>query len=207
MTIYLIRHGETVWNRAGRFQGRADSPLTLAGTRLAIAYGEHLREQLGRAPDVEIHTSPLGRARQTAALIADVLELDTEAIRADERLAEHDVGALEGCTWDEVHARFGLTRERFSAWDFRPPSGESRDEILARARSWLAEPCRRPAIAVSHGGFSRLLRCAYLGLTPAAMRDLPSHVHGRLFVLARADTGPEARLVEIGHAPADLGAP
>ena len=71
-TIYYVRHGETVWNRLQRLQGREDSPLTLWGTQLSSDYGSHLLRELDGERDVEIVASPMGRTRQTAAIIADV---------------------------------------------------------------------------------------------------------------------------------------
>jgi probable phosphoglycerate mutase len=183
MTIYYVRHGETAWNRALKFQGQGDSPLTLHGVRLAMAYAEHLRSALRDTASVRVYTSPLGRARQTATLIADALDVDLGTIEADHLLAEQHVGVLGGLTWDEVRERHGITPEVFHGFDFRPPGGESKADLLARARAWLAKDHPKPCIVVSHGGMSRLFRGACLGLTPDAIAELPSHTHGRYFEL------------------------
>ena len=66
--IYLIRHGETTWNREGRVQGHLDSPLTERGIAQAKAAGRTLRPLLN-GENFLLLTSPLGRARQTAALV------------------------------------------------------------------------------------------------------------------------------------------
>ena len=68
MKIYLVRHGETEWNRAGRMQGHLDAPLTMRGEAQARAVGETLRE-LG-VGGFSMVASPLGRTRATAAIIA-----------------------------------------------------------------------------------------------------------------------------------------
>jgi len=185
--LYYVRHGETVWNKLQRLQGRLDSPLTLRGVSLALGYGETLRERLAGASSVAIHASPMGRARQTAVLIAESLELDPDRIVVNELLAEHDVGAWGGRTWAEVERHDGRAVDQLRGWDARPPGGETRREMAERARRWLGE--QREAeicIAVSHGGFSRVLRGAYLGMEPGAeMNALPVHAHGRFYRLAK----------------------
>ncbi|MCH7942426.1 MAG: histidine phosphatase family protein [Proteobacteria bacterium] len=85
--IYLVRHGETEWNRAGRMQGQLDSPLTARGEAQALRIGETLCELLDGV-DFELVASPLGRTRATAAIIARALDRDPEAMTTDERLME-----------------------------------------------------------------------------------------------------------------------
>lgn len=183
-TIYYVRHGETVWNRLQRLQGRQDSPLTLWGVQLAIDYGGQLQRELGSQRDVELVASPMGRTRQTAAIIADVIGLDSDAITVDERVAEHDMGAWAGRSWAELGEELGIDPTRRREWDLRPPGGETRREMLGRARTWLAAPRQRAVtIVVSHGGFSRVLRGAFLGLDLTAMAEIPMHTHGRFYRL------------------------
>jgi probable phosphoglycerate mutase len=184
--LYYVRHGETVWNRQHRLQGRLDSPLTLRGVELAIGYGRLLRERIDGADSLAIHSSPMGRARQTAVLIAESIGFDPEQIVVDEALTEHDVGAWGGRTWAEIERDEGIPTARLRDWDSRPPGGETRSEMAERARGWLAERRDAPVcVAVSHGGFSRVLRGMYLGLEAGeAMNDLPMHAHGRLYQLA-----------------------
>jgi len=186
MRIHLVRHGETVWNRQRRLQGRADSPLTLRGARLAVAYGRHLAGALrGEDPaSIGFYVSPLGRTRQTASLIADCLGLADDCFVPDPLLAEHDVGALEGLAWEEIEARHGLGREAWRDWDTRPPEGETRREVFERARTWLEEiRPHRTAVVVTHGGLSRAFRAAYLKLGAREGQALEPHSHGRLFEL------------------------
>ena len=87
--IYLVRHGQTLQNRAGLLQGRSDFPLNEMG-REARRVGAFFREQGVRFDAV--YTSPLRRAVQTAALIAG----ETVPLRVDERLIEMDYGPYEG---------------------------------------------------------------------------------------------------------------
>jgi broad specificity phosphatase PhoE len=186
--IYLLRHGETVWNRAGRLQGRADSPLTLRGVELVIRYGDWLDERVKSniaADSLQIYTSPLGRARQTAALLADQLGVPALEVREDPLLAEHDVGDWSGSTWPEIERDRGDDASLLQDWDHRPPNGEARREMLARSEAWLAvERTEAVSIVVAHGGTSRALRGAYLGAQIAAIRALPTHVHGLAYMMA-----------------------
>ena len=88
--IYLVRHGQTLQNRAGLLQGRSDFPLNEMGREQARRVGAFFREQGVRFDAVS--TSPLRRAVQTAALIAG----ETVPLRVDERLIEMDYGPYEG---------------------------------------------------------------------------------------------------------------
>ena len=88
--IYLVRHGQTLQNRAGLLQGRSDFPLNEMGREQARRVGAFFREQ-GMRFDA-VYTSPLRRAAQTAALIAG----ETVPLRVDERLIEMDYGPYEG---------------------------------------------------------------------------------------------------------------
>ena len=90
--IYLIRHGQTVHNAEGRFQGGLDSPLTELGRAQARAVGKTLAGLVG--PETPIVSSPLGRARQTAEIVRATVGL-TAPIQLDARLAEITVGDLQ----------------------------------------------------------------------------------------------------------------
>lgn len=184
MSIFYIRHGETIWNRDKRLQGQLDSPLTLRGVQLAIAYGEALKPELaGR--DVSVVSSPLGRAWQTASIVSEVLGIDPDEIVLDPLLAEHDVGEFAGHVWSEIKSKFGVAPAEFHRWDFQPPGGESRATMFERAQLWLKNNAGVGTILlVSHGGFSRVLRGAYLGLGAGDTLALSTHDHGRYFRLS-----------------------
>ena len=89
MKIYVIRHGQTLWNAQGRLQGAADIPLNYNGTRLARITGQALKE----VPFFCCFTSPLKRARDTASLI---LEGRDVPIFQEERIREISFGEWEG---------------------------------------------------------------------------------------------------------------
>ncbi len=168
--IYLVRHGETEWNRAGRMQGQLDSPLTARGEAQALRIGETLFELLDGV-DFELVASPLGRTRATAAIIARALDRDPEAMTTDERLMEMTWGDWDGLTRAEIEARDpdAWARREAGKWDYCPPGGgESYAMAAIRVTDWLAEQDPdRPLIVVSHGGTGRVVRGLYARLTQA----------------------------------------
>ncbi|MBO9696761.1 MAG: histidine phosphatase family protein [Sphingopyxis sp.] len=168
--IYLIRHGETEWNAAGRFQGKLDSPLTGTGARQAKLCGERL-SALGIRFDTLI-ASPLGRTRQTASIIASCSRFpDTQY---DDRLAEVSVGPWDGLTHIDIDAQWPgrLDGSTPFDWFFRSPDGESHEAAFARVKEWLSDT-RGCVVAVSHGLIGRILRGAYLGLPKSEALCLP----------------------------------
>ena len=170
--IYLLRHGETVWNTLGRFQGQKDSPLTQLGIEQVDSVASLLhREILDAALSCEMHISPLGRALETAARIQRVLPLRS---RQDARLMEVSVGTWDGLTKFEIANEFPGALDGADAfnWYFRSPDGESFDAACSRAKSWLAD-VREPTVAVSHGLFGRLIRGVYANLSKREMLELP----------------------------------
>jgi len=173
VTILLLRHGETEWNRQRRFQGRFDSPLTARGIAQARALGRFLAT-IPEAAAVPIVASPQGRARLTAEIIGE--ELGRRPLLIDERLREHTVGAWDGLTYSEVASRLPgiFDGEGRHEWYFRAPKAESYAGFAARVGSWLAEQDERGAIiAVTHGLVSRMLRGLYAGLPRAEALLLP----------------------------------
>lgn len=183
--IYVIRHGQTEWNLVGRHQGRKDSPLTELGRAQARDMGALMARELAGRAGVSAFTSPQGRARATAELVCAPAGLSPVA---DDRLCEIDFGAWEGLTHDEVLTRWPETeklvaREGFG-WHFHSPGGETLADLKARARDWLAE-LQGPAVAVTHGVLSRVLRAQWLGLDDREMLDLPGG-QGVVFHLSAA---------------------
>ncbi len=111
--IYLVRHGQTVFNAAARWQGQVDSPLTALGLRQAAAAGETLRGIIADN-DIAVFCSPLGRAHDTAKIIAEKIGYQNE-MQLDPRLMEIGMGSWEGLTDYEIeqewpNARDGLAR-------------------------------------------------------------------------------------------------
>src|SRR6266478_5466016 len=122
MTIFLVRHGETEWNRARRYQGWSDSPLTARGIAQAEAIGHRLRA-LPEAAAAEIIASPIGRARRTAQIIAECLGR-TAPLRFDERLREISLGSWDGLDRAEIRSRMGEKFAEFE-WYFQTPTASA----------------------------------------------------------------------------------
>jgi probable phosphoglycerate mutase len=183
--IYLVRHGETAWNVAGRQQGHLNSPLTPKGIAQAQAVGRTLRQLLPGGRAFCIEASPLERARRTAALICAELDIPAQAVAVSPLLIEHHLGVWRGLTYAEIDERYpGARREReASKWDYRVQGGESYALVSDRAKQWLS--ARRPdlvIIAVTHEMISRTIQGAYGSLSPQETIAL-SHRHGQIFRL------------------------
>ena len=142
---------------------------------------EHSAQVRATAGAFRLVSSPIGRARQTARMVAEATGLP---VTFDDRLKEIACGAWEGRLRSEIahhHPEAFATRE----WFFGAPGGETFDDVWARAADWLAslppEPERR-VIAVSHGVWGRLARGAYAGLDRQATlnQDVPQDAVFRL---------------------------
>jgi len=167
-TLYYVRHGLTDWNMQGRLQGRHDIPLNTRGQEQAKRCGEILRDLLARdgraASDFGYASSPLMRARVTMDILRTTLGLAPEGYALDERLAEIAFGTWEGLTYDDVIARdreIVDTREH-NKWLFRPPGGETYEEVARRVGAWYAT-LDRDTVVTAHGGTARAL-VAVLGV-------------------------------------------
>ena len=170
--IYLVRHGETEWNRERRMQGHLDSRLTARGEDQAGAMGCALA-RLVDGGGFAMVASPLGRARRTAALIRAEIGLADDC-PTDDRLMEMTWGAWDGLTHDQIEARDPgeLTRRRqdtWHHWNYVPPGGgESYAMLMARVGDWLDGLAPGgPLVAVAHGAVGRVFRGHYLGLVAA----------------------------------------
>lgn len=167
--LYLLRHGETTWNRAGRLQGQLDAPLTRLGVAQVDAVGRTLASMLG-GTRFRLVASPLGRARQSAAIVAEHLGIDYWAIEWDDRLKEITLGDWDGAPgWsalDRAHPEEARKRDA-DPWTYRYPNGESTQDVQDRLRPFLAE-CRAAGgvhVVVAHGVVNKVMRGLYLGLT------------------------------------------
>jgi len=157
--LLLIRHGETPWNAAGRWQGHANPGLTEQGRAQALAVARALATE-ARRPWSHIVASDLARAQQTAAPIASLLHL---SIVSDPRLRELDVGSWSGLTRRQIEERDPETLLAFESGEptIRPGGGESRIEIRTRALDFVRDLADRRSgesvIVVTHLGVIRAL--------------------------------------------------
>lgn len=170
LDMLLLRHGETQWNREGRYQGHLDSPLTLTGIGQIRALAETLRQQLESRGKVDIWSSPLTRTRQSASIFCEQLGLNYGDVRFDERLMERSYGRWEGLTLDEIAERYpdDIEAQRHDRWSFVAPGGESFAQVQIRLRDWLADlNSATPIVVMAHGGSGRVLRGLCIGSSHA----------------------------------------
>lgn len=195
--LAVIRHGPTAWSAEGRIQGRSDVPLSPEGRAAVRAW--RLPEEIG-GPGWNWLTSPLSRARETAALLNP-----NGTIRAEAALAEMDWGAWEGRLLAEVRAEGGARMAQAEArgLDFGAPGGETPRAVQARLAPLLAHLARRGGryVAVTHKGVIRALYAQasgwdLTGRPPVKLRDACVHV----FALA-ADGHPEPARLNLELAP------
>ncbi|HEY8094033.1 MAG TPA: histidine phosphatase family protein [Acidimicrobiales bacterium] len=146
--VLVIRHGQSTWNAAGRWQGHADAPLTDLGRAQAAG-------AVAGLPAVEaIWASDLERARSTADIIAAALELP---VRVDDRFRERNAGDWTGLTREEIEVGW----PRYLAERRRPAGFEHDEDVLARVIDGLGDvhdthPGRQVLI-VTHGGVLRAM--------------------------------------------------
>lgn len=162
MEIYMIRHGETQWNKERRLQGRADIPLNEYGIHLAQITALALQS----IPFNKIYTSPLIRAKDTAKILAHKRPME---IIVDNRLVEMAFGEGEGEKIETIcaHPESPLYQFIYSPADYVPPTGaESFSQLYARCKNFLEEvilplenTCSHLMI-VGHGALIRgLIHC------------------------------------------------
>ena len=167
--LYFIRHGQTDWNAEGRYQGSRDIPLNDTGRGQAARNGVLLRDLLardGRTPfDFRWYVSPLSRTRETMALVRQQFDPPLPEVTVDPRLVEVSFGIYEGRLHTELGPdQLAIAGERGpDFWSFRPPEGESYEDLTARLEAFGHE-LTGPSIVVAHGGLLRALRHLIAGV-------------------------------------------
>lgn len=158
-TIYLVRHGETEWNVAGRLQGHGDSSLTEKGRSQARFLGK----KLAKIQFDAVYSSDLGRARETAELIILSKKL---AVQTTLALRERSFGDHEGMTVDHHRELIRELLEKFETltdeekYRFKYNNYQESDQELAgRLATYLREisvtNSGKTVLMVSHGGIIR----------------------------------------------------
>lgn len=156
-TVLAVRHGETAWNRESRIQGHLDIPLSPLG----LAQAQRLAQALAGESLDAIYASDLGRARQTAAAVAERVGLP---VQEDAGLRERGFGCFEGLSWSEIESRWPEQALRWKRRDpdFGAEGGERLRDFYARAvgaveRLAQAHP-GQTLLVVAHGG---VMDCLY----------------------------------------------
>ncbi|HQS10500.1 MAG: phosphoglycerate mutase [Rhizobiales bacterium 24-66-13] len=183
--LFLVRHGETDWNVAGRLQGRRDIPLNSLGRAQSAQVGRVLHQLAGDVAPLTFVSSPLMRAVETMRILRTTLDLPAAGYHLDPHLAELSFGRWEGSTWPELKRRDSLAvraRER-APWTFVPPEGESYEMLCVRASTALDRLKDEDAVVVTHGGVIRALLHTKAGMPQEEAALLPVR-QGAVYVLA-----------------------
>ena len=162
--LYVLRHGETEWNAAGRLQGRFDSPLTETGRGQAkMQHGILARQNLNQFAAI---SSPQGRAFATAQIAVGPL---VPEVMTDAALSEIGLGDWAGKYRDEVIVQSGA-RDGFDLYELAP-EGEGFAALHHRCELFLRN-LRGPSVLITHGITSRMLRLVATGRRQGALREM-----------------------------------
>ena len=161
--IYLVRHGQTAWNKEEIFRGRTDVPLDDIGLREAQLAAGYFRGKEIHA----IYSSPLLRAFQTAQEISKVCDLGVTPLQG---ITDMSFGEWEGRSLQEVREK---DQERYRQWREEPhrvkiPEGETLEEVRVRSMTSLEKAIEshpgKTLVLVSHRVINKVILCAILGL-------------------------------------------
>ncbi len=161
--LFIVRHGETVWNREGRIQGHTDVALSDKGKDQAA----RLADRLSSVPFDAAYASDLCRASATASLILQGRDVP---LYPTSRLREYHKGAFEGMTDGELRAQFPDEYPSYVSkdLDYAPEGGESTRDVSDRMSSVICEIKERHlderVLVVGHGGSLRAAMMALLGM-------------------------------------------
>ena len=157
MKIYFVRHGETIWNKEKKIQGRSDIPLNEYGKELGMITAEALKD----IPFDIVYSSPLIRAKETAEILVKNRNL---VIHTDNRLVEMSFGEGEGESLPEIHAHPEMKLHNFihNPGEYTPPAGgETFEELYNRCKNFMeeifipAEKKYNTMLIVGHGALIR----------------------------------------------------
>ena len=152
----LLRHAQSEWNAVGRIQGATDIRLSRDGRSMAAMWAEVMT---GVEFDAVLH-SDLCRAAETARIVTGERRAEMPRL-TDTRLREQDWGAWVGKSLPEIAAGKDFATQTARGWEFRPPQGESRREVLDRATAALVDAGTahpgRTWLVVSHQGVIKAL--------------------------------------------------
>ncbi|WP_027407511.1 alpha-ribazole phosphatase [Anaerovibrio sp. RM50] len=161
--LILVRHGQTVWNKLGKYQGQADIELSEVGKEQAALLARNFPIEKVDA----IYSSPLVRARETAEALGTALNIPVETC---EEFCEISFGKWEGLTYDEIHAQWPKEHDLlFTRPDLLTcPDGEGFTQVQERATAKMEKIIRenpdKTLVIVAHGGVIRTLLCHALGM-------------------------------------------
>ncbi len=167
--LFIARHGETVFNVAGRMQGMyAHTPLTRQGCKQATDMGIALKRHIEESSPLALISSPAGRTLQTLALICEELGRDYHGNDTDIRLREIDVGDWDGCYYKDIAPDIRTIMDmEHKLFIKKAPGGEDYRDVAERVQEWLGEQAfETDMLIITHGMTARVLRGILLGLPP-----------------------------------------
>ena len=147
-------------------QGHRDSPLTLNGVRQVFAVGEALAPEIASARPKRFWCSPLGRAQQTAAILAGLWSQPFSEFGSVPALRERSYGAWEGMRQDEIAEARPAEHAAHLAdpWNSRMQGAETKMEVFERLSNWVGSLNHDVLhVVVTHSGCLRILRGIYSG--------------------------------------------
>jgi probable phosphoglycerate mutase len=165
--LFIARHGETVFNAAGRMQGMyAHTPLTREGCEQATMMGVALSRHVDDGAPLALISSPAGRTLQTLALVVEELGHDWHGNDTDVRLREIDVGEWEGQYYKDVAPDLSTLMDPVHRlFIVKAPGGEDYRDVAERLAEWLSEQTfKRDMLIITHGMTARVLRGILQGL-------------------------------------------
>jgi broad specificity phosphatase PhoE len=197
--LFLVRHGETEYNRRGLALGRADIPLNETGRHQAV----RLRKALCEVPFTAVYSSPLGRAVDTATTIATE---HGKEVQLDEGLIEMDIGEVEGLAFPELRVKFPALAQNWGGADgptFRMPGGERLVDVQGRAvdaiEGLAAHHQDETICAVTHNFVILSFLSSVLGIELAQFRRLRHGVAAIAEVDFRPGRSRVVRLNDVCH--------
>lgn len=185
--LFIARHGETIFNLAGRVQGEhLHTPLTRTGFAQADEMGRALALHVGEEPNLELIASDTDRALQTLSVMAEHIGADWHRAKSDPRLREIDMGEWGGEYYRDLEGKLIIDRDHMLFANVAP-GGEGYPDIATRLNHWLAEQrFDRDTVIISHGMTSRVLRGILTGLAENSTYGAPI-----------ADGLPQGSIIEI----------
>ncbi|WP_108812641.1 histidine phosphatase family protein [Sphingorhabdus sp. Alg231-15] len=172
--LFIARHGETIFNLAGRIQGNdAHTPLTQRGFAQADEMGRALALYLGGFCDLDLVASDTGRALQTLSIVCEHIELDWHNTTPDSRLREINMGEWEGIYYGKLNGQLKVDYDQ-GLFLTQAPGGETYRDIVNRLKTWFADQVfDRDMLLISHGMTSRVLRGLLTGQPSLELIDAP----------------------------------
>jgi probable phosphoglycerate mutase len=166
LTLYVVRHGQTVTNTKAGIMGQNDSPMTPKGKDQVRFNSRILKREAGKdAKMLDFVSSPLHRACQAMEILLEELGTDSYAYRTDRRLMETDFGLHSDWTWEKMNADAHGKAYLTDPWNYVRPDGEALSDVYERVGKFLST-LTRDSVILTHNGVVRMIRAHYLGLTP-----------------------------------------